>query len=207
VSPLRAVTGSGASRGDAGPDALRGDAALDPPGGSGGRRGDSASGWLRGRRWEVGVRSVLVLAVFALAAYPGQRTVRGADAKNGSNYRTAASIIRANQQPGDGLVITANSRALRAGIDYYLRNDPGRPRDLLEQRPAAEVASLKAKEFPDSAAHVAGVARVWLFVSGRNRPDPTTQRPDLRTLLQTQYERIGLWHMNGATLGLYSLRG
>jgi mannosyltransferase len=155
----------------------------------------------------VAVRSVLVLAVFGVAAYPGQRAVRGADAKNGSDYRTVASIVRANQQPGDGLVIKANSRALRAGIDYYLRNDPGRPRDLLEQRPAAEVASLKAQEFPDSAAHVAGVRRVWLFVPGRNRPDPTTQRPDLRTLLQTRYERIGLWHMNGATLGLYSLRG
>jgi mannosyltransferase len=170
-------------------------------------RGDAAPERVRGRSWAVAVRSVLVLAVFGAAAYPGQRTVRGADAKNGSDYRTVASIVRANQQPGDGLVIKANSRALRAGIDYYLRNDPGRPRDLLEQRPAAEVASLKAQEFPDSAAHVAGVRRVWLFVPGRNRPDPTTQRPDLRTLLQTRYERIGLWHMNGATLGLYSLRG
>jgi mannosyltransferase len=198
------VVAPGASGGVAAPGAPRGVAApaapADPP------RGVAGLARLRGRSWEAAVRSVSVLAVFAFAAYPGQRAVRAADAKNGSDYRTVASIIRANQQPGDGLVIKVDSRALRAGIDYYLRQDPGRPRDLLQQRSAAEVARLKAQEFPDSAAHVAGVRRVWLLVPGRNRSDPTAQRPELRPLLQTQYQRIGLWHMNGATLGLYSLR-
>jgi mannosyltransferase len=200
VGPLRGVAAPGSPRDVAAPGSPREVAAPGSP------RGVAASGRLRGRNWEVVVRSVVVLAVFAFAAYPGQRAVRAADAKNGSDYRTAGSIIRANQQPGDGLVIKAKSRALRAGIDYYLRDDPGRPRDLLEQRSAAEVASLYAQEFPDSAAHVTGVRRVWLFVPGRNRSDPTTQRPELRALLQTQYQRIGLWHMNGATLGLYTLR-
>jgi mannosyltransferase len=153
----------------------------------------------------VAVRVAVVLALVAFAALPGQRSVRAATAKNGSDYRGAASLIQRYQQPGDGVVYQARSRTLRAGTGYYLSRDPGKPRDLLLLRTAAENATLTADEYPDAAAHVRGVRRVWLLVTG-SHSDPTTARPDLRTLLKSQYRRIGLWHLSRATLALFVLR-
>jgi mannosyltransferase len=148
------------------------------------------------------VRVGAVLVVLAFAALPGLTAVRGDYIKNGSDYRGAASIIESGQRPGDGIVYMANSRAQRAGIDYYLRGDTGRPGDLTLERPAAQVASLTAEEYPDAVPRVTGVSRVWLFVYGTH-DDPTWARLDLRTLLQTGYRRAGLWHLSRATLALY----
>jgi mannosyltransferase len=74
------------------------------------------------------------VALLALAVYPAQRTVRGATAKNGSDYRSAARIIERDEQPGDSIVYTAHSRTLRAGLDSYLRRYPRRPSNLLLAR-------------------------------------------------------------------------
>jgi mannosyltransferase len=152
------------------------------------------------------VRVVAVLVVLAFAALPGLTAVRGDYIKNGSDYRGAASIIESGQRPGDGIVYMANSRAQRAGIDYYLRGDTGRPGDLTLERPAAQVASLTAEEYPDAVPRVTGVSRVWLFVYGKH-DDPTWARLDLRPLLNKGYQRAGLWHLSRATLALYLRRG
>jgi mannosyltransferase len=153
----------------------------------------------------VAVRAAVVLALVAFAALPGQRSVRAATAKNGSDYRGAASLIQRYQQPGDGVVYQARSRTLRAGTGYYLSDDPGKPRDLLLLRTAAENATLTSDEYPDAAAHVHGVRRVWLLVTGLHS-DPTYARSDLRTLLKSQYRRIGLWRLSRATLALFAAR-
>jgi mannosyltransferase len=152
------------------------------------------------------VRVGAVLVVLAFAALPGLTAVRGDYIKNGSDYRGAASIIESGQRPGDGIVYMANSRAQRAGIDYYLRGDTGRPGDLTLERPAAQVASLTAEEYPDAVPRVTGVSRVWLFVYGKH-DDPTWARLDLRPLLNKGYQRAGLWHLSRATLALYLRRG
>jgi mannosyltransferase len=154
------------------------------------------------RRPVVAVRVVVVLTLLAFAALPGQRGVRSAFIKNGSDYRGAASIIERRQQPGDGIVYTLGNRAQRAGIDYYLRDDAGRPRDLTLDRPAAEVASLVAQEYPDAEQRLTGATRVWLFVYGKHK-DPTWARLDLRPALTTKYQRTGLWHLSRGTLALY----
>jgi mannosyltransferase len=146
-----------------------------------------------------------VCAVFALAALPAEVTVRGRTAKNGSDWRSAAAIIRRYQRPGDGIVYTPRSRTLRAGIDYYLRHDPGRPRDVLLLRSAATAGSLRATEYPGTAVQAAGPPRIWLFVAGRHE-DPVTVRTDLRPLLHRQYQRVRLWRVNRATLALFARR-
>jgi mannosyltransferase len=151
------------------------------------------------------LRVLTVLVLLSLAVYPGERSVRGADAKNGSDYRGAAALVTAGQRPGDGIVFTPHSRTMRTGLDYYLRRDPGRPADVLLARSAADVASLRAQEFPDAASRARGRARIWLFVYGTH-PDPATVRPDLRPLLTAEYRRTGIWYLHRATLALFVRR-
>jgi mannosyltransferase len=151
------------------------------------------------------VRVLVVLVVLAGSAYPGQRGVRSPTAKNGPDYRSIARIVQQHQRPGDGMVFEIRSRAMRAGMEYYLRRYPTFPRDLLQRRPAAEAATLTAEEHPDAAARVAGVQRVWLMVSGP-RKDPATGYPALRPLLRERYERIGTWQVSRGTVALYRYR-
>lgn len=152
------------------------------------------------------VRLGLVLAVLAVTAYPGQRGVRGATAKNGPDYRGIAAVVQRHQQPGDGMVFEVRSRALRAGVEYYLRGQPTFPRDLLRSRPAADAGALRADEYPDAAARVAGVRRVWLIVGG-SRKDPAAGYPALRPVLRERYERVGIWPVRSGTVALYRYRG
>jgi mannosyltransferase len=167
-------------------------------------RGPDGEVSYRGLRTPI-LRLLTVFPLLAAAVYPGQLSVRGPTAKNGSDYRSAAQIIHGDEQPGDGVVYKAGSRTLRAGTDYYLRHDPNPPRDLLLARSAADVGQLRAVEFPDPATHIAGTPRLWLLVDGR-RTDPTTVRPDVRPILAAQYQRTGIWYLHHATLALFVRR-
>jgi mannosyltransferase len=151
------------------------------------------------------LRLLTILVLLAATAYPGHRAVRSATAKNGPDYRGVAQIVERHQLPGDVVVYEVRSRALRAGMEYYLRRYPSAPRDVLLRRPAAEAAQLRADEYPDAAARVGGSDRVWLVVGG-NRADPTTGYPALRRLLRAGYERIGIWHLSRATVALFRRR-
>jgi mannosyltransferase len=151
------------------------------------------------------VRLLVILALAACTALPDQQRVRGSTPKNGPDYRGIAAVVDRHQLPGDAIVYEVRSRAMRAGMEYYLRRYPSEPRDILRSRPAAEAARLTADEFPDAAAHLAGVHRVWLAVGGHRR-DPTTGYPALQPTLRTRYDRIGLWQLNEATLALFRQR-
>jgi mannosyltransferase len=151
------------------------------------------------------VRVLAVLGLVACTAFPDQRGVRGPTPKNGPDYRGAATVIYQQQVPGDAIVYEIRSRAMRAGMEYYLRHYPASPRDVLQSRPAAEAARLTADEFQDPARHLVGVHRVWLAVGGHRR-DPTTGYPALRHTLRTDYERIGMWQVDEATLALFRQR-
>jgi mannosyltransferase len=144
------------------------------------------------------------LAVFAAAAVPGQIAVRQPTFKNGSDYRTLAAVIVGRQQPGDDIVLE-KGRTMRAGLDYYLRHDAGRPRDVLLREPAAVTATLTAAEYDDPVARLASATRIWLVAYGR-RSDPGTARPDLRQLLHNGYRRIGLWEVKDGSMALYVMR-
>ena len=160
----------------------------------------AAGGLARFRRPELGAALVVVLA----AALPGQVAVRRPDVKNGSDYRTLAAVVRTHQEPGDDIVFQ-RGRTMRTGVEYYLRGDRGRPRDVLMQRSAAQTATLTASEFPDAGARLATASRIWLIAYGR-RTDPTAGRPDLRQLLRSQYRRAGLWLAKLGTVALYTRR-
>jgi mannosyltransferase len=142
------------------------------------------------------------LAVFAVAAAPGQLAVRGSTAKNGSDYRTVAAIIRDGQHPGD-VIVYQSGRTMRAGVGYYLRHVAGAPPDVLVCASAANRELLTAAECPDPRARLAAAARVWLVVYGR-RADPLTGRKDLAADLATRFRRVGVWRAKAATVGLYA---
>lgn len=144
------------------------------------------------------------LAVFAAAAVPGQVAVRQPTFKNGTDYRTLASTIIRGQLPGDVLVLE-HDRTQRAGMDYYLRRDPGRPRDILLREPAALTATLTAAEYADPAARLAPVSRIWLVAYGR-RADPATCRPDLRAFLRAGFGRAEVWEVKEGSMALYIKR-
>nr|WP_296067622.1 glycosyltransferase family 39 protein [uncultured Actinoplanes sp.] len=151
------------------------------------------------------VRLLTVLALVACTAFPDQRRVRGPTPKNGPDYRGAAAVIQQHQLPDDAIVYEVRSRAMRAGMTYYLRRYPTAPRDILQSRPAAEAARLTADEYRDPVPHLAHVHRVWLAVGGHRR-DPTTGYPALRHTLQTDFERVGVWFVDEATLALFRQR-
>ncbi|WP_123678037.1 glycosyltransferase family 39 protein [Couchioplanes caeruleus] len=157
-----------------------------------------------GRRGAI-LRVVGIVALLAVTAYPAHGRVRATTAKKGPDYRGIAAFVVRHQDPGDVIVYEAESRAMRAGMEYYLRRYPSRPPDVLESRPAAEVGRLRAEEYPDAAAHVASASRVWLVVGG-HPADPATGQPALQGLLRERYERADIWRRSEATLVLYRIR-
>ena len=154
------------------------------------------------RRWLEVARLAAVVALLACAVYPGQRAVRTATAKNGSDYRTAAAIILAEQHPGDGLAYTANSRTMRTGLSYYLRHDHTPPQDVLLERTAAQDGTLKAVEFAPTPSRLARTQRLWLLVYGVHQ-DPLTVRADLRTAFEGRFRRTRVWFLHRETLALF----
>ena len=157
------------------------------------------------RRWPgLAVALAVPLGVVAAAAVPGQIAVRQPNVKNGSDYRAMAALIRKRQQAGDDIVLQ-KGRQMRAGLDYYLRGDRGRPRDVLESRSAARTHTLIAEEFPDAAARLATATRIWLVVAGHPK-DAASDRPDLERLLHADFERAAQWTVSRGTLALYIRR-
>ncbi|MEV6601531.1 glycosyltransferase family 39 protein [Actinoplanes sp. NPDC051346] len=157
-----------------------------------------------GRRGAV-ARVVAIVVLLAVTAYPAHARVRGSAGKKGPDYRSVAAIVTRHQSPGDVIVYEAQSRAMRAGVEYYLRRQPSRPGDVLLSRSAAEAGQLRADEYQDAATHVAGQDRVWLVVGG-HPGDPTTGQPALRNLLRERYEPVRSWQRSEVTVVLFRTR-
>ncbi|MEV4706312.1 glycosyltransferase family 39 protein [Actinoplanes sp. NPDC049316] len=160
----------------------------------------------RRSRVTTALRILAVLVLLAASAYPDQRRVRSATYKAGPDYRGIAALIRHDQQPGDALVYEPRTRALRAGMDYYLRDDPGRPQDVLMRRSAAQAGQVRADEYRrDAPARLSGERRVWLVVDGRHA-DPLERFPALRAVFGTHFVRAGYWQFDRATVALFRNR-
>jgi mannosyltransferase len=159
-------------------------------------------------RWRslAAVRTLGALLLLACVVVPAQREIRTPTAKNGPDYRGIAQLVAERQQAGDVIVYQPRNRALRAGMDYYLRRLPGVPRDVLLRRPAAEAGRLAADEYPADAARVAGAPGIWVVAATR-KPDPATVVGGLRPLLNSDYQRVGVWQLKSASVALYRLRG
>ena len=143
-----------------------------------------------------------MVGLLACAVYPAELAERGPNAKSGSDYRTAAAIIRGQQQPGDAIAYAARSRAMRSGLDYYLRHDAERPRDVLLARSAAEIGHLTAEEHKPTTARLRATSRLWVLVAGTHE-DPLAVRPELRPVVLAEFRQARIWFPRHETLALF----
>ncbi|WP_035085777.1 glycosyltransferase family 39 protein [Catenuloplanes japonicus] len=194
ASPDHGTPGADACRRTAGPgaDARRRTAAP--------RAAGRAVPWARVRAW---AQVSVALVVLAGVAWPGQREQRADLAKKGSDYRALTRMIQDRDSAGDAILYQDGNRALRAGVDFYYRGDPGRPVDVLLRRTAGQVAALTADEFPEVADRLDRVDRVWLVVASTGPEDPLIHKPRVAPVLRAEFRRAGLFTVHGATIAFY----
>jgi mannosyltransferase len=151
------------------------------------------------------LRAVAALVLLAAVAVPAHEELRGKASHMGADFRTIATIIEREQQPGDAIVYGASGTwSLRAGIDYQLR-DRQKPRDVLLARPAAEVGELEAEQCADPVACLGGARRVWFFRQWQSGA-PLTDSGPLGATLRDEYRQVDVWKATKATLVLLERR-
>ncbi|SCE90621.1 Dolichyl-phosphate-mannose-protein mannosyltransferase [Micromonospora purpureochromogenes] len=154
-----------------------------------------------------GALAVVVLA--GLLGLPDQAALRqthGWPRSATVDYRGAARIIAAGQQPGDAVVVHPRDGwlFLDLGLAYHL---DARPRDVLVVRDQRQRADLWATECARPAECLAGVRRVWLVVAGRG-PDPVAAVPGAKgDALRAGFTVGQVWQRPGVTVALLTARG
>ncbi|MGN9916995.1 glycosyltransferase family 39 protein [Micromonospora palomenae] len=155
-----------------------------------------------------GALAVVVLA--GLLGLPDQAALRrthGWPRSATVDYRGAAWIVAAGQQPGDAVVVHPRDGwlFLDLGLTYHLGG--ARPRDVLVVRDQRQRADLWATECARPAECLAGVRRVWLVVAGR-RPDPLAAVPSAKgDALRAGFTVGQVWQRPGVTVALLTARG
>jgi mannosyltransferase len=150
------------------------------------------------------VRLLVILMILTATGYPEQRRIRSVASHPGADYRQAAQLILRHERPADGIVYQSGT-AVRAGMEYYFRNTPNRPLDLLMSDSAASLSSLMAREYPNPAARVRAVDRLWLVVTDQPE-DPVSGTPAVRTVLNSEFQPAALWRLSRTTVALYQRR-
>jgi mannosyltransferase len=160
-----------------------------------------AAAALRDRPW----RTAALLAAVVMLGLPGQAEVRGPTAHVGLDFRVAARIVAAHQQPGDGMVFgRIGTWSLRAGMAYQLRHGPA-PADVLLRRTPAEAGGLDGVECPSLSCFDS--PRVWYIGQRRPGADPMQDSGiKLRRALETQYQQVSAWDIDHGTVRLYARR-
>ncbi len=118
------------------------------------------------------------------------------------DYRAAAQMIAAHEQPGDGIVYSPRDSwlFLDLGMAYHLGSR--QPRDVLVTRDQRQRADLWASECDHPAECLAGTRRIWLVVAGR-RTDPLAVVPGEKgTALRDAYTVRQVWPRPGLTVAL-----
>ncbi|WP_231933609.1 glycosyltransferase family 39 protein [Micromonospora coxensis] len=159
---------------------------------------------LAARRWQLLAPPVAVVALAGLLGLPEQASLRqthGWPRSATVDYRGAAEIIGAGQEPGDTIVYWPRDGwlFLDLGVSYHLKE---RPRDVLALRDQRQRADFWVTECPRPADCLAGARRVWLVVAGR-RPDPLTVVPTATgDALRDAYTVTRRWHRPNLTVAL-----
>ncbi|MET7473047.1 glycosyltransferase family 39 protein [Streptomyces sp. NPDC005648] len=122
-----------------------------------GARAGSGGAVRRGFGWVLAAAAVAGLAFQSL---PGIRAAHH-NAVGEPDFRGAARIVQAQQRKGDGIVFSGVLQERRA-MAYELRDDAGRPHDVLMYRTPQQRGSYDAAECPRPASCLAKSDRLWL---------------------------------------------
>ncbi|SEO58368.1 glycosyltransferase family 39 protein [Actinacidiphila rubida] len=110
--------------------------------------------------WVLAAASVAALAWSAL---PGIREARG-PILGEPDFRGVARIIKDGQQPHDGIAF-GGVMTERRGMAYELRDDSGRPHDVLMARTPQQAGMYDAVECKHPVACLAKTDRLWLVTT------------------------------------------
>ncbi|MGK5443304.1 glycosyltransferase family 39 protein [Micromonospora sp. URMC 105] len=154
--------------------------------------------------------AVAVVVLAGLLGLPDQAALRqthGWPRSATVDYRGAAHIVAAGQQPGDAVVLHPREGwlFLDLGLAYHLGD--ARPRDALVVRDQWRRADLWVTECARPVECLAGVRRVWLVVAGR-RADPLAAVPGGKgDALRADFVVGQVWQRPGVTVALLTARG
>jgi len=121
----------------------------------------------------VPVAAAVILSGLGWVALPGHTDARRSPVAGQPDYQAAVQVIKAEQQPGDGIAYNDPfgelSDVARKITRYELR-DQQAPRDVFLTRTAAERGYYTAEECDDPAACLKDPPRLWLITT--NYADP-----------------------------------
>jgi hypothetical protein len=152
--------------------------------------------------------ALVVVALAGLLGLPDQAALRRTHEWPRSapvDYAGAARVIADGQRPGDAVVYSPRHSwlFLDLGIEYHLDHPP---RDVLVTEDEARRGDLWAAECPQPAQCLAGTARVWLVVSGR-QAEPLAAVPGAKgDALRTDFTVTQVWQRPGLTVALLASR-
>ncbi|WP_338697264.1 glycosyltransferase family 39 protein [Streptomyces sp. Q6] len=138
-----------------------------------------------------GIGWVLVAAAVAGIAFqslPGLRETRQ-NALGEPDFRGAARIVAADQRKGDGIVFNGAMSERRA-IAYELRDDAGRPKDVLMYRTPQQRGSFDAAECPKPSSCLARTDRLWLVATTYDGDPYAGMAKPMRTALDRNFRVV-----------------
>ncbi|WP_405432532.1 glycosyltransferase family 39 protein [Micromonospora sp. NBC_00617] len=158
------------------------------------------------------------LVVLAALSVPGQLTLRAdlspgwytypqARAFQPLSYSEAAQVVEAGYQPGDGLVTSGPWWwARELGVRYYLPADVS-PRNVFQQRTAAQRNELFGSDCADPARCLRDEPRLWVLLPA-DVDEPLSKLPKKQSaVLAERYGVAQVTHVTGLTVALLQRRG
>jgi mannosyltransferase len=148
--------------------------------------------------------AIAAVAVIALLGLPAQLDIRRGDGHEEAT-RGMASIIAAQERPGDVAVYAANESrggwTTRDLVTHYVPADR-RPRDPLLTRPPRTDGQLLAGECQDVARCLGKPQRVWVVRMGELSDPLNGLGRDKEKVLRGGYHVAKVWRLRNTTLAL-----
>jgi mannosyltransferase len=128
------------------------------------------------------------------------------------DYRAAAAVIAANQQPGDAIayqVKDANHYQVDTAIAYYLRGQPI-PKTIFQAQTPTQADTLEPVECSDPSTCLTGTPRIWVVYIDRlahNPLNPFSGIPGYEAayLKILGYQTQALYQEDGITVALLTV--
>jgi mannosyltransferase len=123
-------------------------------------------------RWLPIAAAAVVLVWVGYLALPGIDQAGGQPGE--PDFRTAARMVAAHEQPGDGIVYGGSTRDARLDFSYELRSTP-QPKDVLSAEPSQQVGTYDARECAHPDQCLAGTTRLWVIAVYPSKDHPYGQ--------------------------------